>query len=60
MAQGQAMMSTDTAAANPRTAGAVSAATNQITNVAIAIEITIGTKIPLILSASAWIGAREP
>ena len=60
MAQGHAMMSTATAAAKARTAGAVSASTNQAANVAIAIEMTTGTKMPEIWSASRWIGAREP
>ena len=63
MAHGQAMISTATAAAKARTAGAwhpATAATNQTTNVAMAIEITTGTKTPLIRSASRWIGAREP
>ncbi len=60
MAHGQAMISTATAAAKARTAGAASAATNQITNVAMASEITTGTKTPLMRSASFWMGAREP
>ena len=38
IAHGQAMMSTATAAAKARTAGAASAATNQTTKVAIAID----------------------
>ncbi len=53
------MISTATAAANARIAGAVSTATNQITKVTIASDTTTGTKIALIRSASAWIGARD-
>ena len=60
MAHGQAMMSTATAAAKARTAGAWSAATNQTTKVAMAIESTTGTKTALTRSARRWIGAREP
>ena len=60
IAHGQAMTSTATAAAMARTAGAASAATNQTTNVTMEIESTTGTKIPLMRSASFWIGARDP
>jgi hypothetical protein len=51
IAHGQAMIRTATAAANARTAGAVSTMTYQVANVAIAIEITTGTKMPLTRSA---------
>ena len=44
MAHGQAMMSTATAAANARTSGASSTATNHTTNVAMARDRTTGTK----------------
>ncbi len=58
MAQGQAMISTATAAAKARTAEP--SATYQVTKVAMASEITTGTKMPLTRSASRWMGAREP
>ena len=60
-AHGQAIISTDTkltSAIVKRTSG--DAATNQITNVAIAIEMTIGVKMPLIVSANFAIGGFEP
>ncbi len=60
MAQGQAMISTATAAAKPRTTGAASAATYQTAKVAMAMDMTTGTKMALIRSASLWIGARVP
>ncbi len=59
MAQGQAMISTDTAEVNARTAGAASARRYHATKVAIAIEITAGTNTALIRSASRWSGARD-
>jgi hypothetical protein len=60
IAHGQAMISTATAAVKARTSAASGVAMNHTTKVAIAIEITTGTKTPLIRSASRWIGAREP
>ena len=64
MAHGHAMISTATAAVKARTAGAVTPltlpATNQTTNVAIASDITTGTKMPLTRSARPWMGARVP
>ncbi len=60
MAQGQAMISTATAAAKARTAEPESAATYQTTKVAMASDSTTGTKMPLTRSASRWIGARDP
>ena len=57
-AQGQAMISTATAAAKARTAEP--SATYQTTKVAMASDSTTGTKMPLTRSASRWIGARDP
>src|SRR5690606_9282024 len=55
IAHGQAMISTATAAAKAGISGALSTATYQTTNVATAIDITTGTKIPVTRSASRWI-----
>ena len=60
IAQGQAMISTDTAATRALMTGAVSAMTNHTINVAIANDSTTGTKTPLTRSARCWIGARDP
>ena len=53
MAQGHAMISTVTAAAKPRTSGAVPASAHHATNVTTASAITMGTNTALIRSASA-------
>jgi hypothetical protein len=60
IAQGQAMMSTATAAANARITSDAGLATNQTTSVATAMDSTTGTNTALTRSASRWIGAREP
>ena len=53
IAQGQAIISTDTAAAKARTAGAVSDARYQTAKVKIATPITVGTNRAEMRSASA-------
>ena len=60
IAQGQAMISTATPAARPRTTPPSPPTTVQATAVTSASTITTGTKTPLIRSASRWIGARDP
>ncbi len=60
IAQGQAMISTATPAAMPRTAPPSPPTSAQVIAVSSARTITTGTKMPLIRSASAWIGARDP
>ena len=60
MAQGQAMISTVTAATKAWRYAGDGPKSNQMTNVAIAIEITTGTKTAEIRSASRWIGALLP
>ena len=60
-AHGQAIIKTETKLINAianLTSGA--AATNQTTNVAIAMQMTTGVKIPLIVSANLAIGGFAP
>ena len=59
MAQGHAMISTETAAAMARGSAALSARKYQAMNVTIATVTTTGTNTALTLSARRCIGARE-
>jgi hypothetical protein len=59
MAQGHAMMSTDTAAAMPRTKAPSPPTSHHTISVTSAMPITTGTNTALTRSASCWIGARE-
>ena len=60
MAQGQAMINTATAAVSADANDGVSGSSIHAAKVAIAIEITTGTKTAEMRSARRWIGACEP
>ena len=60
MAQGQAIISTATAAALARTSAASVATRYQTTKVTTASSMTTGTKMPEMRSASRCMGARDP
>ena len=60
MAQGQAMISTVTAATSACRYAGAGPRSNQTTNVRMAIEMTTGTKTAETRSARRWIGAFDP
>jgi len=59
-AQGQAIIITATKFKSAKVNAGDGPKLNQITKVAIAMEITMGTKYPAMTSANLWIGAFEP
>ena len=60
IAQGQAMISTVTAATSALRKAGSGPRSNQSTKVAIATEITAGTNTAQMRSATRWIGALRP